>query len=94
MILDVDLWLSRNNIQKDPNTEKKKNQAQKIENEKDKNLRDVIMENIDKLEVNKDIDLQNILSIIPLKDKKQIIYLLCLASLKKVSTSCLYQIRK
>ncbi|KAM5555126.1 hypothetical protein ABKV19_023161 [Rosa sericea] len=43
-----------------------------------------IMNNIHKLEENKDIDVQNMLSILPVDDKKSIIQLLCLASLKKV----------
>ncbi|PRQ57816.1 putative potassium channel, voltage-dependent, EAG [Rosa chinensis] len=45
---------------------------------------ETIMNNIHKLEENKDIDVQNMLSILPVDDKKSIIQLLCLASLKKV----------
>ncbi|XP_061994626.1 cyclic nucleotide-gated ion channel 1-like isoform X2 [Rosa rugosa] len=53
-------------------------------NKREKPLKTVILENIHKLEENKDIDVQNIISILPIKYKKSIMRFLCLASLKKV----------
>jgi hypothetical protein len=69
---DIDLWLSKNDL--------------KTKNTKKEALKTVIIENIHKLEENKDIDVQNIISILPIKYKKSIMRLLCLTSLKKVST--------
>lgn len=55
-----------------------------------KDLETVIMENIHKLGDDKDIDLQNMLSILPLEDQKRIIRFLCFDSLKKVIDPSLY----
>lgn len=44
----------------------------------------VIMENIHKLGDDKDINLQNMLSILPMKDQKSLIHFLCFDSLNKV----------
>ena len=49
-------------------------------------LKRAIMENIHELGENNDIDLQNMLFILPVNEKKRIIQFLCLDSLKKVST--------
>ncbi|KAK9931887.1 hypothetical protein M0R45_019143 [Rubus argutus] len=72
MIPDVDLWLSKNELPKDL----------KIYEKKD--LKTVIMDNIHKLEKNKVMDVQSILSVLPIRDKKRIMYILCMASLRKV----------
>ncbi|KAL6124278.1 hypothetical protein ACLB2K_076792 [Fragaria x ananassa] len=73
---DIDLWLYKNNI---------RFQKDNIQEDEDlKRLKKAIMENIHKLGENNDIDLQNMLSILPVNDKKRIIRLLCLDSLKKV----------
>lgn len=80
---DIDLWLSKNNLSK-LKTMTKDSKNLKRSNKKKKALKTVIIENIHKLEENKDIDVQNIISIIPMKYKKSIMRLLCLASLKKV----------
>ncbi|KAK9912689.1 hypothetical protein M0R45_036539 [Rubus argutus] len=49
-----------------------------------KNMVTAIMENIHKLGDDKDIDLKNMLSILPMKDQKSIICFLCFDSLRKV----------
>lgn len=82
---DIDLWLSKNNLSK-LKTVTKDCKDPKTKNKKKKALKTVIIENLHKLEENKDIDVQNIISILPIKYKRSIIRLLCLTSLKKVST--------
>lgn len=79
---DIDLWLSKNDLCK----LKKDSKDPKTKNKKKKALKTVIIENLHKLEENKDIDVQNIISILPIKYKRSIIRLLCLTSLKKVSS--------
>lgn len=88
-IPDIDLWLSKNDLSnlktmtkdsKDPKTKKKKK----------KDLKTVIIDNIHKLEENKDINVQHIISILPIEYKRSIMRILCLASLKKVSTFFLF----
>ena len=79
---NVDLWLSKNDLPKDLKLYEKKD------------LKTVIMDNIHKLEKNEVIDMQSILSVLPIHDKKRIIYLLCMASLRKVSTFFLHQINE
>ncbi|PRQ57814.1 putative cAMP-dependent protein kinase regulatory subunit [Rosa chinensis] len=69
----VDLWLSKYYLSKDKETE--------VTRKKKENLKIVIMENIHKLKENSDLDVQNILGILPRKDKQSIM----LASLEKVS---------
>ncbi|KAL6179636.1 hypothetical protein ACLB2K_051149 [Fragaria x ananassa] len=71
---DIDLWLSKNNLSNDMETG--------VTRKKKKSLRDVIMDNIDKLEENSDLDMQNILSILPVKDKKRVMCSLFFASVK------------
>jgi hypothetical protein len=73
MIPDVDLCLFKN-VPKDLNKSVKKD------------LKTVIMDNIHKSEKHKVIDGQSILSILPFLDKKKIVYNLCMASLRQVST--------
>lgn len=59
-----------------------------------KEMKTVIMENLlRKLEENKDVHVENMLSILPLEHKNNIKYHLCLAILKKVSYTLPY-IRK
>ncbi|XP_061995905.1 cyclic nucleotide-gated ion channel 1-like isoform X4 [Rosa rugosa] len=69
MSLEVDLWLSKNNLPR-----------------KDlKRLKKMIMKNVkEKLEEKKDIDMHNVLSILPIVQKRRIMYILRLASLKEV----------
>ncbi|XP_050364413.1 cyclic nucleotide-gated ion channel 1-like [Argentina anserina] len=63
---EIDLWLHKNGLPKD--------------------LKMGIMDNVQqKLEENKDVHVENILSILPLKHKRHIMRLLRLASLRKVS---------
>ncbi|XP_061995906.1 cyclic nucleotide-gated ion channel 1-like isoform X5 [Rosa rugosa] len=68
MSLEVDLWLSKNNLPR-----------------KDlKRLKKMIMKNVkEKLEEKKDIDMHNVLSILPIVQKRRIMYILRLASLKE-----------
>ncbi|XP_040375074.1 putative cyclic nucleotide-gated ion channel 13 isoform X2 [Rosa chinensis] len=80
---DIDLWLSKNDLSKLKTVTKSSKDLQTT-NLKEKALKTVILENIHKLEENKDIDVQNIISILPIKYKKSVMRLLCLASLKKV----------
>ncbi|KAM5555123.1 cyclic nucleotide-gated ion channel 1-like [Rosa sericea] len=72
---DIDLWLSKNNLSKDMETA--------VTKKKKKSLKSMIMENIHKLEENSDLDAQNILSVLPIKEKQNIMCVLFLASLKK-----------
>ncbi|XP_024164044.1 cyclic nucleotide-gated ion channel 1 [Rosa chinensis] len=72
---DIDLWLSKNNLSKDMETA--------VTKKKKKNLKTLIMENIHKLEENSDLDVQNFLSVLPIKDKQTIMCVLFLAALKK-----------
>lgn len=74
---DIDLWLSNNGIPK----------GMKAVTKNKKDLKTVIMENIHKLEENTDfdVDVQNILCILPIKDKRSIMCFIFLASAKKVS---------
>ncbi|XP_040375159.1 putative cyclic nucleotide-gated ion channel 13 isoform X2 [Rosa chinensis] len=80
---DIDLWLSKNGLS-NLKTMTKSSMDLKTTNKTKKALRTVIIENVHKIEENKDIDMQNIISILPIKYKKSIMRLLCLASLKKV----------
>ncbi|XP_061998581.1 cyclic nucleotide-gated ion channel 1-like [Rosa rugosa] len=73
MTPDIDLWLSKYYLSKDKETE--------VTRKKKENLKVVIMENIHKLKENSDLDVQNILGILPRKDKQSIM----LASLEKVT---------
>lgn len=53
-------------------------------------MKTVIIENVrEKLEENKDVDVENLLSIIPRKDRRSIKRLLCMDVLKKVNTCIL-----
>lgn len=53
----------------------------------DKNLKMVIMKNLhQKLEENKEVDVENILSLVPIIHQRRIMWLLSLNLLKKVST--------
>ncbi|XP_040363114.1 uncharacterized protein LOC112182654 [Rosa chinensis] len=81
---DIDLWLSKNDLS-ELKTMTKDSKDLKTMTKKKKTLKTVIIENIDKLEENKDINVRNIISILPIKFKRSLIRLLCLASLKKVS---------
>ncbi|KAL6130951.1 hypothetical protein ACLB2K_069329 [Fragaria x ananassa] len=81
---NIDLWLSKNDLSHVKITTK--NSKDLKTTMKKKTLKTVIIENIDKLEENKDIDLQNIINVLPIKFKKNITRLLCLASLTKVPT--------
>lgn len=68
---EIDLWLSKN---ADVPTRT--------------DMKTVIMESVRyKVEENKDVDVEDILSILPLKHKRRFMQPLCLASLKKVSSS-------
>ncbi|XP_061996195.1 putative cyclic nucleotide-gated ion channel 8 [Rosa rugosa] len=77
---DIDLWLSKNDLK----TMTKDSKDLKTMTKKKKTLKTVIIENIDKLEENTDINVRNIISILPIKFKRSLIRLLCLPSLKKV----------
>jgi hypothetical protein len=55
-------------------------------NDLPKDLKTVIMDNIHKLENNKVINVQSILSVLPIHDKNRIVDSLCMASLRKVRT--------
>lgn len=81
---DVDLWLSKYYPSKD--------NEKMVTREKNENLKAAIMENIHKLRENSDLDVQNILGILPIKDKQSIMSFLFSASLKKArtSSSCTY----
>lgn len=64
-----------------------------------KDMKTAIVENIHKLEENNDLDMKNVLSILPIKDKKNIMWVLFQASRGNVSASSsfnynLYQIIK
>lgn len=76
---DVDLWLYKNDLPKDL----------KAVTRNKKDMKTVIMENIHKLEDKNDIDLdvQNMLSVLPIKDKQSITWVLFKSSLKEVNTS-------
>ncbi|PRQ57810.1 putative rmlC-like jelly roll protein [Rosa chinensis] len=76
---DVDLWLSKYYPSKD--------NEKMVTREKNENLKAAIMENIHKLRENSDLDVQNILGILPIKDKQSIMSFLFSASLKKARTS-------
>ncbi|KAK9904386.1 hypothetical protein M0R45_000752 [Rubus argutus] len=71
MIPYVDLWLNKN-----------------VPEDMDKNekmiLKTMIMDNIHKLENNKVIDMESILSVLPFNDKTQIVYRFCKTSLRQV----------
>lgn len=52
-------------------------------------MKTVIIENVrEKLEENKDVDVENLLSIIPRKDRRSIKRLLCMDVLQKVINTC------
>ncbi|XP_050387981.1 cyclic nucleotide-gated ion channel 1-like [Argentina anserina] len=72
---DIDLWLFKNNLSKDMETGGT--------NKKKKIMETVIIDNIHKLEENSDLNVQNILSVLPKKDKQRIIQCIFDASLKK-----------
>ncbi|KAL6128690.1 hypothetical protein ACLB2K_072045 [Fragaria x ananassa] len=81
---DIDLWLSKNDLS---NLKRVTKGSMDLKSTiKKKTLKTVITENIDKLDENRDIDLQNIISVLPIKFKKNITRLLCLASLTKSFT--------
>ena len=82
---DIDVWLSKHDLSK-LKTMAKDDKDMKTKNKRKKTLKTLIIENIHKLEENKDINVQNIISILPIKYKKSIVRLLYLDSLKKVST--------
>nr|XP_011469005.1 PREDICTED: cyclic nucleotide-gated ion channel 1-like isoform X2 [Fragaria vesca subsp. vesca] len=65
---DIDLWLSKNDLSHVKITTKESKDLKTTM--KKKTLKTVIIENIDKLEENKDIDLQNIINVLPIKFKK------------------------
>ena len=85
---DIDLWLFKHNLSNMKRNTKDSHKDRKKMLKKEKALKTVIIENMVKLEENKDIDLKNIVSILPAKFRKSLIRLLCLASLKKVSMFC------
>ncbi|KAK9910593.1 hypothetical protein M0R45_034549 [Rubus argutus] len=74
---DIDLWLYKNDVPKNMEAVTRK--------KKDK-MKTVIIENIHKLKENDDIDLdvRNILSVLPIKEKQSIMWILFKASLKVV----------
>ncbi|PRQ54899.1 putative potassium channel, voltage-dependent, EAG/ELK/ERG [Rosa chinensis] len=79
---DVDLWLSKYYLSRDNETAETK--------KKKENLKAVIMENIHKLKENSDLDVQDILGILPIRDKQRIVSFLFSTSLKKARTSILF----
>ncbi|CAL8169907.1 unnamed protein product [Prunus armeniaca] len=84
---EIDLWLSKNDLPKD---------LKMVSGRTEKHLRTVIVENVQRhLQENKDVDVENILAVLPLRHRRGIMSLLRLTSLKKVSTMLIhYQIRK
>jgi hypothetical protein len=76
---DIDLWLYKNDLPKD----------MKAVTKNKKDMKTVIIDNIHKLKKNNDIDLdvRNMLSVLPIKDKQSIMWILFKASLKEVNTS-------
>lgn len=78
---DIESWLQENRLWSDLSSH---------QNDPPEDLVTVIMENIHKLGDDKDIDLKNMLTILPMKDQKSIICFLCFDSLKKVINPSLY----
>ncbi|CAB4286820.1 unnamed protein product [Prunus armeniaca] len=74
---EIDLWLSKNDLPKD---------LKMVSGRTEKHLRTVIVENVQRhLQENKDVDVENILAVLPLRHRRGIMSLLRLTSLKKVS---------
>lgn len=74
---EIDLWLSKNDLPKD---------LKMVSGRTEKHLRTVMVENVQRhLQENKDVDVENILAVLPLRHRRGIMSLLRLTSLKKVS---------